>query len=440
MNKVESSSKVIFCPPRQGKPDPKEARPLDGPDTRRRVIQLGSKCNTCWDAVFNWLRDRYRAPNTDNLSERRFEKAASARRKAVTKHELSLPDLSDQLNDGAVQRRLMSFTKQAVQEPGPLAIIQHLDSFPQTVKLSTVLPDFQKQAKSDNLYDYLVDLKFNRRAEINKGFFAQIGKDPKDLFAAIKRMDPKRYVHPNWDALSPTDQRHFLDIFARMESARAYGLVVSDWHPKQPFESLVQELDKHGPLSVGGAFGRPHYIFPAKPLKRQIEGRQLYGWNKDDPKREGIVTVHQILIVGAEKTEKQQLVYYIDPMDDSDPAHPEKQRIYAMSYEKLTSPENIFDNHGFRGHDAVAAVGYGMRRGDIKKVEEKRAENDRIQEEMTPLEKLEMQREIIDEIGLKSILVDPPVLEWSDVVIRSERLQEISETSRFRIGFSNQKV
>lgn len=64
-----SSATFIFCPPSLGKPDSRQEKPLHGPDTRSRVIQLGSKDDTCWYAVSNLLRERYKAPNTTSLKK-----------------------------------------------------------------------------------------------------------------------------------------------------------------------------------------------------------------------------------------------------------------------------------------------------------------------------------------------------------------------------------
>jgi hypothetical protein len=64
-----------FSFPRLGKPDPKQDKPL-GKDTRDRVVQ-NAKHNLCWYSAMNALRERYRAPNTAHLQERKFEQLVS---------------------------------------------------------------------------------------------------------------------------------------------------------------------------------------------------------------------------------------------------------------------------------------------------------------------------------------------------------------------------
>lgn len=84
---------------------------------------------------------------------------------------------------------------------------------------------------------------------------------------------------------------------------------------------------------------------------------------KDDPKNEVHLTGHMVLVVGAEKTERGEYVYFIDPMDESDPANPTKQRIFKMTYKRLTSDEAVCDLHGFLRTDAPALIGYALHRG-----------------------------------------------------------------------------
>ncbi len=45
------TEKPLFFPPQFGKPDRKEPRPVEGVDTRSRVVQKGA-VNTCVEAVY----------------------------------------------------------------------------------------------------------------------------------------------------------------------------------------------------------------------------------------------------------------------------------------------------------------------------------------------------------------------------------------------------
>lgn len=169
------------------------------------------------------------------------------------------------------------------------------------------------------------------------------------------------YENKNWEDLGEK-RNTLLDHFSRHQAAELYHLEISSWHPKESIEHLIAELQKNGPLIVGGCFGALHYSVPPRKLGKQIEGRAVYGWIKTDPKNTNPVTGHSILLVGAEKTSTRELVYYIDPEDSSDPSDPEKQRIYCMSYERLTSAENICDYHGFKRNNAPHTIGYALYR------------------------------------------------------------------------------
>ena len=359
----------VFCPPLLGKPNPQEPRPAEGPDTRERIIQKPPRGNACWYAVFNMMRERYKAPNTQDLRERRFEKIASMRRKEAFLHERLMPDIVCELHTEIIKGFFSTLTKEVIQQDrGNVGeTLRRLDVLADRVKLLPLLPGFLEQTKHDNLYDYLVYLMFIKRLEIDKLFFSRLQVNPKDLFESSRRVDHCCYEPidhgEKWENLCPQLQELLLDNFVRMLSAQTYGLQISSWHPNQPFESLVKELEKNGPLCVGGIFGRPHYKVPAEKLDKCIQGRDVYGWSRSAPRNRSLVSGHTILLVGAEKTRVQNLVYYIDPLDESDPLCPEKQRIYVMTYGRLTSEDSICDFHGFLRNNAPAAVGYALYRG-----------------------------------------------------------------------------
>ncbi len=361
-----ASLNLVFCPPQLGKPDPREPRPLEGPDTRTRVLQRGSKDNTCWYYVFNALRERYKAPNTVELKERIWEQIASKRRKAASAHERSLPDIADQLNQGAVQRFLTATTLESIKTPEQQQILNILEALPAEVKLSAIIPRFLEQTAHRTLYDYLVYCKLQKRSDINLTFLSELGTTPQAVFSSIVDLDPPLRGHfrtNKWAELAPSDQNSFSDHLAKKASADIHGLKVSAWSPSQPIDALIGELQKWGPLSVNGSFGLPHYQDPPMPLGKQLGGQEVYGWSRTARKVEGRVMGHAILLVGAEKTGGRGggVVYYNDPMDDSDPAHPEKRRNYAMSYERLTS-DSLADNYGILRRDAPATTGYALHR------------------------------------------------------------------------------
>lgn len=171
MSTTTTSVKVFaFCPPPLGKPDPTQARPSEGLDTRNRVVQLGSKDNTCWHAVFNLLRERYKAPNTADLPSRKFEQLASSLRKSLSAQHRSLPDVANQLNNDTIKKYFKGLAKEKIATPPIQETLEALGKqCAAEVTLCSVFPDFLKQEKHNNLYDYLVYLKItaNKISTIN---------------------------------------------------------------------------------------------------------------------------------------------------------------------------------------------------------------------------------------------------------------------------------
>ncbi|MGB7978603.1 MAG: hypothetical protein WCF19_05530 [Chlamydiales bacterium] len=365
---ASSDRQLVFCPPPLGKPDPTQRRPSEGPDHRTRVRQSGAKGSTCWYAAYNLLRERYKDPNTANLSEeRRFEQIASSLRKSLSAHKSSLPDAAGWLNADIMATYFQTLTKETIKTP---QIQQELRSFDAStspkVSCCSVLPGFLQQEKCENLFGYLFYLKVAGREPFYNRFFATLNINLPNLFEAAKQKDPeldRSYCQgKKWEQLDWEKKAMFLHMFAKQLIAERYNMQVSSWRPCQLIGHLITELQERGPLIVEGCFGDSYYNVPATNLNTQIKGRAVYGWLKKDSKSSRPVTGHTILLVGAEKNGRQELVYYIDPNDESDPSHPEKQRIFCMSYTRLTSAENICDHYGGLGNDAPDTVGYAVYR------------------------------------------------------------------------------
>lgn len=342
---------IIFCPPPLGKPDPTIEKPPTGPDTRPRIRQPGAKNSTCWLYAFNLIRERYNAPNTQDLTQRFFEKQVSLRRKGMTQLENSLPEIVKHMNNPRFIALLTGLTKQLIQQL--LLDRRTLDQTPNGLKeFHPFFKPFVKQNKTENLYDFFVDYLMDGKTTVNNDFLEKIGKlDLANDFL-------KNNVNPS---ISADLKRNLLDNMAKIAAGALLGLKQSDWHPGQPFEGLIKALQEGGPLTVEGSFGLPHYNAPPRKLTKTVAGREIFFWDKNDPKIMGTVLSHMVLIVGAEKNQEREFVYYIDPCDESDPAHPEKQRIFLMSYDKLINGQ-ICDLYGYvtnsssRGYSFQAKV------------------------------------------------------------------------------------
>lgn len=380
MTSLVNSTYFVFCPPPFGKPNPKESRILTSHiDSRSRVLQKGCKKPSCVYAVFNLLRERYKAPNTEHLEERRIEKIASARRKAMIAHHENLPDVLYHLNDEVLKKLFTSITKSNIKEYE--ANLKKIDNENSKIKFFPLVEAFIKQNEYKNLYDFFKYVGCSNNIPINEHFFSQIKIDPAKLFDEYKRLDPNGFIFTdidgkNWNELDPTTKAMMFENFANIALARLYALKVSTWHPTQNITALIEELQAHGPLTMLGSFGIPAYLEPPIKLNFKIEDREVYGWKKSVDKVGIEVTGHAILVVGAEKTDTKELVYYIDPIDESDPEYPEKQRIFAMTYKSLISPERICDILGFVRSDAPAAVGYAYYKDGPAFKESKEPEKD----------------------------------------------------------------
>ncbi len=370
MSSLGAVFKIVFCPLEFGKPNPKEAKP-EGCDTRSRVVQRGTKTDTCVYAAFNGLRERYKAPNTERSKERHFERIASIRRKDYSHHKESLPRIICGLeNDEATRNDLEEITKNNVSTEESLAVVKHLDTFAdeQCVSLSSILTKFSKQDQCETLYDYLVHLKCDRILEINEAFFSELHVNAEDLFNEAKQSDPEgdyqeTYEGRDWADLPVSLKTHASSNFVESLLVKGYGLQISSWYPNQSIEDLMQELKRCGPLCVQGAFGAPQYQKEATNLGWKIGGRDVYGWMGTSPKYPPMA--HMITIIGGEEFADCGWVYFIDPNDESDPAHPEKQRVYEMTYKELIDPMKIIDLRGIGNFpiNYISSFGYAVCRG-----------------------------------------------------------------------------
>lgn len=372
---VKEKGLIIYLLP-GGKPDPIAPFPERGmPDTRRRVPQMAYKANTCWYYTFNYLRDRYgKHPSSQKLPGREFEKLASTRRKEVSAHEDSLVGITDQLNQPAYKRILSSIVKKTVDMNPAIPILREalgstggqyeLEKFDATIDL------FKKQIKYHNLYDFLLYLKLDKRKEINEVFLKKIGESPSKIFEKLSHKDlflKQKLGCSTYESIEPRFQRVVLDYFILNTCAQGYGLRECNWQPTDSIDSLISTLDKDGPFSISGEFGKPHY--EGSPLKSQsqVEGRDIFFWRSGSFIK-SIVIAHSILIIGARKLSDKEYVYYIDSADLSDPKN--SQPIYMMSYKRMK--QSACDLLGFQVGGDRSVHGFGYHRSSEKKEESKK--------------------------------------------------------------------
>jgi hypothetical protein len=117
--------------------------------------------------------------------------------------------------------------------------------------------------------------------------------------------------------------------------------------------TLIVELKEKGPLNIFGFFGPTTYLEPDFK-HHQVSGRDIFAWRPKTPRDRS--AGHSVLIVGAKKVNDKAYVYFIDPINSSDPLDRAKQKIYMNSFENITS--NICDFAGHKQIDSEAEYAY----------------------------------------------------------------------------------
>lgn len=161
-------------------------------------------------------------------------------------------------------------------------------------------------------------------------------------------------VH-GWESDLSKETLHNQLVFANSLSIKFfknfYGLKHSKWNPKQPISELITLLNEHGPQIVGGVLGRAQYDQNKIVELRKYPDCILYGFKPGSYSKKAEDDGHCITIVGAEVVKGQELVYYVDPVDES--LVNDKRKVLVMSYSRLC--ENILDTKGFEYSDSKKA-------------------------------------------------------------------------------------
>ncbi len=159
---------------------------------------------------------------------------------------------------------------------------------------------------------------------------------------------------PSWKDVLVGREEQVGKLYAVNYALKAFGFAEASWDLSKPITDLQETLKLHGPLIVGGAFGK--FQYKNDPTSREkIADRTIYGWGAGDrkPIKEGPPYCQSIVIVGAKSGgPRGGYVYYVDPTEGSDPTDPNRQKIYVTTYENLISNIADFKGGGF-GKEAV---------------------------------------------------------------------------------------
>lgn len=141
--------------------------------------------------------------------------------------------------------------------------------------------------------------------------------------------------------------------------AGTYHLKKTEWTPFMEVDSLIKELTLNGPLVVEGRFGMRCYDDKPSKNKELLKGQRLtFGWRPGAKRNE--IAGHVVVIVGAKITKEEELVYFIDPNERSDPQNSSSQRYFKISYKNLKS--HICDSAGKLANEPTESglhAGYG---------------------------------------------------------------------------------
>jgi hypothetical protein len=123
---------------------------------------------------------------------------------------------------------------------------------------------------------------------------------------------------------------YFLHSIILKKFRDSMGMTESPWHPSDSFNILFQELVSRGPLMVQGHFHKMYYKEPAKFLGEKFGDKEVYQYPPGSAMTQikSDSDTHAIVIVGARKGVKKDLVFYIDPTETS-------INLQVMSYDAL---------------------------------------------------------------------------------------------------------
>lgn len=340
----EINSDHAFCFPSPGKPNPNEPYGSSTTASRSRVIQPAQKGSTCGYYALQILRNEQRigkCPPESQQIKRKVEVMVSQHRKALTEIDKELAfridfaeDLTEAFEGSCTKENAQQFlahqTDQLALEPKKKCI--------------AALQDFLKQDLYHDFYTYANESYLQAQMAAHEQLLKKFG-----LSIEAIRYIPMHFKQ-TWETMTSREKEKHERNLTFTYSASAYGCRHSPWHPDQPIASLIEQLKQLGPQLINGQIGRQFYEDPPFQLNQTIEGRSIFGW-KPNSKRKEIKFFHAVVIIGAQIKDRKNLVYFIDPVDGSDPNDISTQKIYAISYDRLRSIITDMDGNRWKNEN-----------------------------------------------------------------------------------------
>ncbi len=325
----------VFCPPPPGKPNPNE--PAVPGTMRSRVIQKGQKGATCQFYALQMLRNENKigkVPSQEQLEMRNGEKLISAFRKQQTIADskwVPLTEFATMLNS------ICPCTKKKAKE-----LLSEIPSMPTDISEGkqeldkiciTALRNFCEQEDYEDFYNYIEEEKYfssylSLYGEVLNALGVSYEMSKNDFEALSKKL---------WEDASCLEKSSYFAHCVFINSFHyIYKLKKSSWHPEKPITALIEQLQLHGPHLAQGHIGRAYYETAPIESRHKIQERPILRW-KSSVKQVTQQMNHAVVIVGAEIKKDRECVYFIDPLDGSDPNDILTQKIYVISYRKLKS-------------------------------------------------------------------------------------------------------
>jgi hypothetical protein len=143
-----------------------------------------------------------------------------------------------------------------------------------------------------------------------------------------------------WKKTSISGQRHAVAaarLYVVLQNLSFHG---ATWKPSESIDNLIQCLNKHGPLFVGGRFGNSFYTKQAEANKEEIGDCLTLSWDAKSRRTQDPLFEHAIIVTGAKKSNQGKgggVVYFVDLEQESDPTSNAKKAVYKISYENYTT-------------------------------------------------------------------------------------------------------
>ncbi len=321
-----TAPRLIFCPPPPGKAD--TSKPLDPNLILRSRVALKPKGEgfASYQALKIIRQHIGKYPVTpEQQKKREFECLLKAKHKVEKEHSIVFHKRHKIIMD------LIKTISRPINPELAKKMLCGMDA--KSDPLYSLMEKFSSQDEIDDLVEYSLQNYRTNFIKVNEEFLKKLGKNPQAIFEE-KRNSPFHFNFINEKTLF---QFAVISSAAFKSAYENYDLKKSSWSPSQGTQSLITEIENHGPLFVMGKFGQHYYKEKAVKLSEQVEGRSVFGWPKN-AERVNSNAIHAIIVVGASDTGH---VYFIDPADGSDPNSLESQIIYKMSIERFN--EVIYD-------------------------------------------------------------------------------------------------